>query len=71
MRLLALQTKSMGWIKALHNFEKGKFIDFTITRDKKIMASIIIVNPLCEGGFSASLDFYYPMDDVLDYVVSN
>ena len=71
VKLIALQTKSMGWLKSFHEVEKGKWLEFVINRDKTIMVSAIKVNHLCDGGMSCSLFMNYPMDDVLDFVVSN
>ena len=71
VKLIALQTKSMGWLKSFHEVEKGKWLEFVINRDKTIMVSAIKVNHLCDGGMSCSLFMNYPMDDVLDFVVLN
>ena len=71
MKLLALQTKSMGWLKSFHEVEKGKWLEFVINRDKTIMVAAVKVNPLCDGCMSSSLFMNYPMDDVIDFVISN
>ena len=71
VKLIALQTKSMGWLKSFHEVEKGKWLEFAINRDKTIMVSAVKVNHLCDGGMSSSLFMNYPMDDVLDFVVLN
>lgn len=68
--LVAINTKSNGWIEPNYEFEKGKFLVFGLNNDMSINVYKREFNPNIAGLFACSLTYNYPMDDIIDYVYS-
>ena len=64
-RLLAIHTKSNGWIDSNHNYDIGKSLVFTLNLDNTISVHKQEITP---AGIYCSLSYNYPMDDVIDYI---
>lgn len=72
MKIVAIQTKSMGWLRGFHEVEKWKWLEFSLGDiDKQVYVSAISINHLVDGGMASTLDYLYPIDDVINYIVSN
>ena len=70
MNLIAIHTKSNGWVSQTHKTSKG-WLEFRLNKERKIEVSTVKINPLCDGLLATSMFMLYPMDDVIDYIVSN
>ena len=68
MSLIAIHTKSNGWVPSTYEYEPDKFLVFSLQGDKTISVFKKELNPLVDGGFACSLSYNYPMEDVIDYV---
>ena len=68
MKLIAVNTKSHGWVKALHAINDTTWLEFELNNDGLITVATIRSNPLCDGGVATSLSYNYPMSDVIDYI---
>lgn len=64
-RLIAVNTKSNGWVKSTHKYEEGKELVFTLNLDNTISVYKQETTP---AGIYCSLNYNYPMDDVIDYI---
>lgn len=64
-KLLAINTKSNGWIKANHKYEKGKELVFSLNLDNTIK---VHKQESTIAGIFCSLSYNYPMDDVIDFI---
>lgn len=49
--LIAVHTKSNGWIEAVHEYENGKFLIFGLNNDKTINVYKKELNPNVNGFF--------------------
>ena len=67
-RLLAINTKSNGWVESTYKYDEGKELVFTLNLDNSIR---VHKQEATFAGIFCSLSFNYPMDDVIDYIVLN
>ena len=64
-RLIAINTKSNGWVESNHKYDKGKELVFALNLDNSIRVCKQEITP---AGIYCSLSYNYPMDAVLDYI---
>ena len=67
-RLIAVNTKSNGWVESTHKYDEGKELVFTLNLDNSIR---VYKQEATFAGIFCSLSSNYPMDDVIDYIVLN
>ena len=67
-RLLAINTKSNGWVDVNHKYEEGKELVFSLNLDNTIR---VHKQESTFAGILCSLSYNYPMDDVIDFIVMN
>ena len=67
-RLVALNTKSNGWVESNHKYDKGKELVFALNLDNTIR---VYKQEITLAGIYCSLSYNYPMDDIIDYIVMN
>lgn len=66
-KLLAICTKSNGWVTSNYEYENGKFLIFGLNYDNTINVYKKELNPNINGLFSCTLTYNYPMDDIIDF----
>ena len=64
-RVLAINTKSNGWVESNHKYDEGKELVFALKLDNTIQVCKQEITPV---GIYCSLSYNYPMDDVIDYI---
>lgn len=67
-RLLAINTKSNGWVEANHKYGEGKELVFSLGLDNTIK---VHKQESTVAGIYCSLIYNYPMNDVIDFIVIN